>query len=133
MIKLRKRGTKNCKLKKALNQTLLYCTYSFTYTVQYVTCMYVILTACVHLCMICIIMIAFMFRCRIHTYLYCYMQRAIYINVLSYTLKNLKEKKENQLFKRSFKGTVRPDWICMRVVSLESPLKVHQPLYVLNF
>ncbi len=28
----------------------------------------------------------------------------------------------------SFKGTVRPDWICMRVVSLESPLKAHQPL-----
>jgi hypothetical protein len=26
------------------------------------------------------------------------------------------------------KGTVRPDWICMRVVSLESPLKAHQPL-----
>jgi hypothetical protein len=33
----------------------------------------------------------------------------------------------------SFKGTVRPDWICMRVVSLKSPLKGHQPLYVLNF
>ncbi len=33
----------------------------------------------------------------------------------------------------SLKGTVRPDWICMRVVSLESPLKAHQPLYVLNF
>jgi hypothetical protein len=32
-----------------------------------------------------------------------------------------------------FKGTVRPDWICMRVVSLESPLKGHQPLYVFNF
>jgi hypothetical protein len=30
-------------------------------------------------------------------------------------------------------GTVRPDWICMRVVSLESPLKGHQPLYVFNF
>ncbi len=27
-----------------------------------------------------------------------------------------------------FKGTVRPDWICMRVVSLESPLMGHQPL-----
>jgi hypothetical protein len=27
-----------------------------------------------------------------------------------------------------FIGTVRPDWICMRVVSLESPLKAHQPL-----
>jgi hypothetical protein len=33
----------------------------------------------------------------------------------------------------TFKGTVRPDWICMRVVSLESPLKGHQPLYVFNF
>jgi hypothetical protein len=32
-----------------------------------------------------------------------------------------------------FKGTVRPDWICMRVVSLKSPLKGHQPLYVFNF
>ncbi len=32
-----------------------------------------------------------------------------------------------------FKGILRPDWICMRVVSLESPLKGHQPLYVLNF
>jgi hypothetical protein len=32
-----------------------------------------------------------------------------------------------------FKGTVRPDWICMRLVSLESPLKGHQPLYVFNF
>ncbi len=32
-----------------------------------------------------------------------------------------------------FKGTVWPDWICMRVVSLENPLKGHQPLHVLNF
>ncbi len=32
-----------------------------------------------------------------------------------------------------FKGTVRTDWICMRVVSLESTLKGHQPLYVYNF
>jgi hypothetical protein len=32
-----------------------------------------------------------------------------------------------------FKGTVRPDWICMRVISLESPLKGHQPLHVFNF
>jgi hypothetical protein len=31
------------------------------------------------------------------------------------------------------KGTVRQDWICMRVVSLESPLKGHQLLYVFNF
>ncbi len=30
-------------------------------------------------------------------------------------------------------GTVQPDWICMRVVSLKSPLKGHQPLYVFNF
>ncbi len=29
---------------------------------------------------------------------------------------------------KTIKGTVRPDWICMRVVSLESPLKAHQPL-----
>ncbi len=33
----------------------------------------------------------------------------------------------------TFKGTFQPDWICMRVVSLESSLKGHQPLYVLNF
>ncbi len=32
-----------------------------------------------------------------------------------------------------FKGTVRPDWICIRVVSLVGLLKGHQPLYVLNF
>ncbi len=31
------------------------------------------------------------------------------------------------------KGTVRPDWICMRVVSLKSPLKGHQPLDVFDF
>jgi hypothetical protein len=34
---------------------------------------------------------------------------------------------------KEVKGTVRLDWICMRVVSLESPLKDHQPLYVFNF
>ncbi len=33
----------------------------------------------------------------------------------------------------SSSGTVRPDWICMRVVSLKSPLKGHQPLYVFDF
>jgi hypothetical protein len=33
----------------------------------------------------------------------------------------------------TLKDTVRSDWICMRVVSLESPLKGHQPLYVFNF
>jgi hypothetical protein len=32
-----------------------------------------------------------------------------------------------------FKGTVWPDWICMRVVPLESPLKGHQPLYGFDF
>ncbi len=32
-----------------------------------------------------------------------------------------------------FKGTVRPDWIWMGVVPLESPLKGHQPLYVFDF
>jgi hypothetical protein len=33
----------------------------------------------------------------------------------------------------TFKGTIQPDWICMRVVSLKSPFKGHQPLYVFNF
>jgi hypothetical protein len=33
----------------------------------------------------------------------------------------------------TFKGIVWPDWICMRVVPLESPLKGHQPLYVFDF
>jgi hypothetical protein len=33
----------------------------------------------------------------------------------------------------NLKGTVRPDWICMRVVPLESPLKGPQPLYVFDF
>ncbi len=32
-----------------------------------------------------------------------------------------------------FKGTVRPDWICMRVVPLDSPLKGLQPLNVFDF
>ncbi len=27
------------------------------------------------------------------------------------------------------KGTIRPDWICMRVAPLDSPLKGYQPLY----
>ncbi len=35
--------------------------------------------------------------------------------------------------KALIKGSVRPDWICMRVVPLESPLKGHQPLYVFDF
>ncbi len=43
------------------------------------------------------------------------------------------QKSFSQTFSKKLKGTVRPDWICMRVVSLESPLKGHQPLYVLNF
>ncbi len=34
---------------------------------------------------------------------------------------------------RTFKGTVRPDWIWMRVVPLDSPLKGHQPLRVFDF
>jgi hypothetical protein len=38
-----------------------------------------------------------------------------------------------QGFFSHLKGTVRPDWICLRVVSLKSPLKGHQPLYVFNF
>ncbi len=39
----------------------------------------------------------------------------------------------NSSSRASVKGTVRPDWICMRVVPLESPLKGHQPLYGLDF
>ncbi len=39
----------------------------------------------------------------------------------------------NQFILNILKGTVRPDWICMRVVSLKSPLKGHQPLYLFNF
>jgi len=35
--------------------------------------------------------------------------------------------------RRGIKSTVRPDWVCMRVVSLESPLKGHQPIYVFDF
>jgi hypothetical protein len=34
---------------------------------------------------------------------------------------------------RRLKGTVQPDWICMRVVPLESPLKENQPLYFFFF
>jgi hypothetical protein len=30
-------------------------------------------------------------------------------------------------------GTVRPDWICMRVVPLDRPGKEHQQLYALDF
>ncbi len=33
----------------------------------------------------------------------------------------------------SIKGTVRPDWICMRVVPLDRPLKGHQLLYGFDF
>ncbi len=40
---------------------------------------------------------------------------------------------KNEKRKLLLKGTVRPDWICMRVVPLESPLKGHQPLYVFDF
>jgi hypothetical protein len=48
---------------------------------------------------------------------------------------NLLEMEFRSAFKceKSFKGTVRPDWISMRVVSLKSSLKGHQPLYVFNF
>jgi hypothetical protein len=34
---------------------------------------------------------------------------------------------------KPFKGTVRPDWICMRVVPLDWPWKEHQPLYLFDF
>ncbi len=40
---------------------------------------------------------------------------------------------EQNVIHEHLKGTVRPDWICMRVVSLESPLKGHQQLYVFLF
>ncbi len=33
----------------------------------------------------------------------------------------------------TFKGTVRPDWICMRVVPLDRRCKIHQSLYVVDF
>jgi hypothetical protein len=43
----------------------------------------------------------------------------------------------NVLFAKShlfaFKDTVRPNWICMTLVPLDSPLKRQQPLYVYNF
>jgi hypothetical protein len=35
--------------------------------------------------------------------------------------------------KAVLKGTVRPDWICMRVVPLDRPWKEHQPLYFFDF
>jgi hypothetical protein len=44
--------------------------------------------------------------------------------------KNLKQK---ILWHCPFKGTVRPDWICMRVVPLERPGKGHQPHRFLIF
>ncbi len=37
------------------------------------------------------------------------------------------------VWENPLKGTVWQDWICMRVVSLKSPLKGHQPLYVFYF
>jgi hypothetical protein len=43
------------------------------------------------------------------------------------------EKNSYHVMSSVIKGTVRPDWICMRVVSLESTLNGHQPLYVFNF
>ncbi len=44
-----------------------------------------------------------------------------------------KFKKKIWFFLASFKGKVRPDWICMRVAPLDRPWKGHQPLYVFNF
>ncbi len=41
---------------------------------------------------------------------------------------NCSENQPSHWFWGSLKGTVRPDWICMRVVSLKSPLKAHKPL-----
>ncbi len=39
----------------------------------------------------------------------------------------------NFFSQKYLKVTIRPDWICMRVVPLESPLKWHWPLYVFDF
>jgi hypothetical protein len=47
-------------------------------------------------------------------------------------LKGRKKTEKNSVEKKN-KGTVRPDWICMRVVSLESPFKGHHTLLLFNF
>ena len=44
--------------------------------------------------------------------------------------KNIDFNIKNLFLFSSFEGTVRPDWLCMRVVPLDSPLKGHQLLYV---
>ncbi len=36
-------------------------------------------------------------------------------------------------FQAVIKGIVQPDWICMRVVSMDRPWNWHQPLEVFNF
>jgi hypothetical protein len=37
------------------------------------------------------------------------------------------------MYAGGLKGTIRPDWICMKGVSLNRSLKGHQPLYVSDF
>ncbi len=37
------------------------------------------------------------------------------------------------MFLEDGKGTLRPDWICMRVVPLDRPWNEHQPLHVFDF
>jgi hypothetical protein len=48
------------------------------------------------------------------------------------THETVQQEKKVEVFP-TLKGTVQPDWICRRVVPLESPLKGHQPLYVFDF
>jgi hypothetical protein len=54
----------------------------------------------------------------------------LFYGVVNFLVLPLKQncKRHAFFYMAPFKGTVRPDWICMRVVSLESPLKAHQPL-----
>ncbi len=49
----------------------------------------------------------------------------------NFVKKNVLCKKGDEITR--FDGTVRPDWICMRVVSLDGALKSHQPLKFLDF
>ncbi len=46
---------------------------------------------------------------------------------------NFKIEAKKFSFLCTFKGTVRPDWICMRVLPLDRPWKGHQPLKVFLF
>jgi len=71
------------------------------------------------------------FLLAIHRHLYSFAFKFLFLqtHATSYTLSVEAEFfLQNQNPDKSLKGTVRPDCICMRVVSLESPLKGHQPL-----